>query len=84
MVFDLNLIKDLFVFLGKLVFSVLEDMVFILILKLRKNVVGEIVFIIGVGSGFGRFLVFKFVSFGFVFVFWDINKEGIEEICEMV
>lgn len=80
---DLNSTKDLFVFLGKSVFSVLEDMVFTLIPKPRKNVAGEIVLITGAGSGLGRLLALKFASLGSVLVLWDINKEGTEETCEM-
>lgn len=80
---DLNSTKDLFVFLGKSVFSVLEDMVFTLIPKPQKNVAGEIVLITGAGSGLGRLLALKFASLGSVLVLWDINKEGTEETCEM-
>uniref|UniRef100_G3TAT1 Short chain dehydrogenase/reductase family 16C member 5 n=2 Tax=Loxodonta africana TaxID=9785 RepID=G3TAT1_LOXAF len=70
-------------FLGKILFSLLETMVFSLIPKPRKNVAGEIVLVTGAGSGLGRLLALQFAQLGSVLVLWDINKEGNEQTCRM-
>ncbi|KAM9626401.1 epidermal retinol dehydrogenase 2 isoform 2-T3 [Trichechus inunguis] len=70
-------------FLGKVLFSLLETMVFSIIPKPRKNVAGEIVLITGAGSGIGRLLALQFARLGSVLVLWDINKDGNEQTCRM-
>lgn len=69
----MNLVVDIVIFFGKFLYYFLEFLVFKVIFKRKKDVFGEIVFIIGVGSGFGRLLVIYFVSYGVILVFWDIN-----------
>lgn len=80
----MDLILDIVIFWGKILRCFLEFLIYKIIFKKKKNVVGEIVFIIGVVSGFGRLMVIKFVSFGVILVLWDINEEGNIEICRLV
>ncbi|KAM4864864.1 epidermal retinol dehydrogenase 2 isoform 1-T2 [Thomomys bottae] len=80
---NLKSVKELLVFLGKSLFSVLEALVFTLIPKPRKNVAGEIVLITGAGSGLGRLLALQFARLGSVLVLWDVNAEGNEKTCQM-
>uniref|UniRef100_A0A8C0DIW9 Short chain dehydrogenase/reductase family 16C member 5 n=1 Tax=Balaenoptera musculus TaxID=9771 RepID=A0A8C0DIW9_BALMU len=75
--------KNLFVFLGKSVFALLEVMVFTFIPRPQKSVAGEIVLITGSGSGLGRLLALKFARLGSVLVLWDVSKEGNEETSKM-
>ncbi|XP_048214391.1 epidermal retinol dehydrogenase 2 [Perognathus longimembris pacificus] len=81
---NLQSVKELLIFLGKSLFSVLEALVFTLIPKPRKNVAGEIVLITGAGSGLGRLLALQFARLGSVLVLWDVNTEGNEKTCQMV
>ncbi|XP_075824154.1 epidermal retinol dehydrogenase 2 [Microtus pennsylvanicus] len=76
---NLESAKDMFVFLGKSLFSILEALLFQLISKPKKNVAGEIVLITGAGSGLGRLLALQFARLGAVLVLWDVNKEANEE-----
>lgn len=80
---NLNPAKELFIFLGKTVFAILEILFFALIPKPRKNVAGGIILIMGARSGLGRLLALKFAHLGAVPVLWDVNKEGNEETCKM-
>ncbi|MBW00328.1 Epidermal retinol dehydrogenase 2, partial [Eschrichtius robustus] len=80
---NLNSVKNLFVFLGKSVFALLEVMVFTFIPRPQKSVAGEIVLITGSGSGLGRLLALKFARLGSVLVLWDVSKEGNEETSKM-
>ncbi|XP_061027318.1 epidermal retinol dehydrogenase 2-like [Eubalaena glacialis] len=80
---NLNSVKNLFVFLGKSVFALLEVMVFTLIPRPQKSVAGEIVLITGSGSGLGRLLALKFARLGSVLVLWDVSQEGNEETSKM-
>lgn len=73
--------KDLLVFLGQSLLSLLEALIFLVIPKPRKNVAGEIVLITGSGSGIGRLLALQFARLGSVLVLWDVNKEANEETC---
>lgn len=76
---NLESAKDMFIFLGKSLFSILEALLFRLISKPKKNVAGEIVLITGAGSGLGRLLALQFARLGAVLVLWDVNKEANEE-----
>uniref|UniRef100_H0WGM5 Short chain dehydrogenase/reductase family 16C member 5 n=2 Tax=Otolemur garnettii TaxID=30611 RepID=H0WGM5_OTOGA len=76
--------KKFLIFVGKLLFTLVEAMIFGLLPKPRKNVAGEIVLITGAGSGLGRLLALQFARLGSVLVLWDINKEGNEETSRMV
>ncbi|XP_005362333.1 epidermal retinol dehydrogenase 2 isoform X1 [Microtus ochrogaster] len=76
---NLESAKNMFVFLGKSLFSILEALLFQLISKPKKNVAGEIVLITGAGSGLGRLLALQFARLGAVLVLWDVNKEANEE-----
>ncbi|XP_012864731.1 PREDICTED: epidermal retinol dehydrogenase 2 [Dipodomys ordii] len=80
---NLESMKELLIFLGKSLFSVLEALVFTLISKPQKNVAGEIVLITGSGSGLGRLLALQFARLGSVLVLWDIHTEGNEKTCQM-
>ncbi|XP_021017268.1 epidermal retinol dehydrogenase 2 isoform X2 [Mus caroli] len=75
----LESVKNLLVFLGKSLLSVLEALLFHIISKPRKNVAGEIVLITGAGSGLGRLLALQFARLGAVLVLWDVNKESNDE-----
>ncbi|XP_073924757.1 epidermal retinol dehydrogenase 2 isoform X2 [Castor canadensis] len=75
--------KELLVFLGKSLFSILEALVFTLIPKPLKNVAGEIVLITGAGSGLGRLLALQFAHLGSVLVLWDISSETNEKTGQM-
>ncbi|XP_052031382.1 epidermal retinol dehydrogenase 2 [Apodemus sylvaticus] len=75
----LESVKNLLVFLGKSLLSILEALLFHVISKPRKNVAGEIVLITGAGSGLGRLLALQFARLGSVLVLWDVNKETNEE-----
>ncbi|XP_012923503.1 epidermal retinol dehydrogenase 2 isoform X2 [Heterocephalus glaber] len=75
--------KELLVFLGKSLFSVLKALIFTFIPKPRKNVAGETVLITGSGSGLGRLLALQFARLGSVLVLWDVNTEANEETCRM-
>jgi hypothetical protein len=76
---NLESVKNLLVFLGKSLLSVLEALLFHVISKPRKNVAGEIVLITGAGSGLGRLLALQFARLGAVLVLWDVNKEANDE-----
>ncbi|XP_057646931.1 epidermal retinol dehydrogenase 2 [Chionomys nivalis] len=76
---NLESAKDMFIFLGKSLFSIVEALLFQLISKPKKNVAGEIVLITGAGSGLGRLLALQFARLGAVLVLWDVNKEANEE-----
>ncbi|CAO2581035.1 Epidermal retinol dehydrogenase 2 [Lemmus lemmus] len=76
---NLESAKDLLIFVGKTLFSILEALLFQLISKPKKNVAGEIVLITGAGSGLGRLLALQFARLGAVLVLWDVNKEANEE-----
>lgn len=76
---NLESAKDMLVFLGKSLFSILEALLFQLISKPKKNVAGEIVLITGAGSGLGRLLALQFARLGAELVLWDVNKEANEE-----
>ncbi|XP_038204193.1 epidermal retinol dehydrogenase 2 [Arvicola amphibius] len=81
---NLESAKDMFIFLGKTLFSILEALLFQLISKPKKNVAGEIVLITGAGSGLGRLLALQFARLGAVLVLWDVNKEANEESLQAV
>ncbi|XP_051015763.1 epidermal retinol dehydrogenase 2 [Acomys russatus] len=83
MSFNTESAKDLLVFLGKSLLSLLEALLFYVIPKQRKNVAGEIVLITGSGSGLGRLLALQFARLGSVLVLWDVNKEANGETCRM-
>ncbi|XP_008831293.1 epidermal retinol dehydrogenase 2 [Nannospalax galili] len=83
MSFSLESTKELLIFLGKSLFSILEALLFQVIPKPRKNVAGEIVLITGAGSGLGRLLALQFARLGSVLVLWDVNKETNEETLRM-
>lgn len=76
---NLESAKDMFIFLGKSLFSILEALLFQLISKPKKNVAGEIVLITGAGSGLGRLLALQFARLGAVLVLWDVNEEANEQ-----
>ncbi|XP_032764579.1 epidermal retinol dehydrogenase 2 [Rattus rattus] len=76
---NLESAKDLLVFLGKSLLSILEALLSHVISKPRKNVAGEVVLITGAGSGLGRLLALQFARLGSVLVLWDVNKETNEE-----
>ncbi|XP_055459522.1 epidermal retinol dehydrogenase 2 isoform X2 [Psammomys obesus] len=80
---NLESAKDLLVFLGKSLLSILEVLLSYVIPKQRKNVAGEIVLITGSGSGLGRLLALQFARLGSVLVLWDVNKEANEETCQL-
>lgn len=80
---NLESVKDMLVFLGKSLFSILEALFFQLIPKPKKNVAGEIVLITGAGSGLGRLLALQFARLGSVLVLWDVNKEANEETLQV-
>ncbi|KAM5281076.1 epidermal retinol dehydrogenase 2 [Ctenodactylus gundi] len=75
--------KELLLFLGKSLLSVLEALVFTVISRPRKNVAGEIVLITGSGSGLGRLLALQFARLGSVLVLWDVNAEANEKTRQM-
>lgn len=80
---NLESAKELLIFLGKSLFSILEALVFNVIPQPRKNVAGEIVLITGAGNGLGRLLALQFARLGSVLVLWDLNQEANEETRQM-
>ncbi|XP_058384721.1 short-chain dehydrogenase/reductase family 16C member 6-like [Diceros bicornis minor] len=79
----MNVILDTGILLGRFLYYLLESVVYKIIPKGKKNIVGEIVLITGAGSGLGRLMAIKFASLGANLVLWDINQDGNMETCRL-
>ncbi|XP_074058971.1 epidermal retinol dehydrogenase 2 [Macrotis lagotis] len=80
---NMKALKEILIFGGKFIFSLLEALVYLVIPKPKKNVAGEIVLITGAGSGLGRLLALRFAHLGAIIILWDINTEANQETCEL-
>ncbi|XP_004435815.1 PREDICTED: short-chain dehydrogenase/reductase family 16C member 6-like [Ceratotherium simum simum] len=79
----MNVILDTGILLGRFLYYLLESVVYKIIPKGKKSIVGEIVLITGAGSGLGRLMAIKFASLGANLVLWDINQDGNMETCRL-
>ena len=75
---------DLVLLLGKLIFSVLEEVFRLLVPRAEKDVRGEVAVVTGAGHGIGREFSTQLVKLGVRVACWDINKEGAEETADLV
>ncbi|XP_054841260.1 epidermal retinol dehydrogenase 2-like isoform X2 [Eublepharis macularius] len=79
----MNFFLETLIFLGKLLYLMLESFLLLFIPVRKKSVAGEIVLITGSGSGIGRLMALKFAKLGATLVLWDINQEGNKETARL-
>ena len=80
----LSLVGDTLLLLLRLVWSVLEEVVRLVLPRPEKEVRGEVAVVTGAGHGIGRELALKLVSLGVRVACWDINQAGAEETLKMM
>ncbi|XP_074058441.1 short-chain dehydrogenase/reductase family 16C member 6-like [Macrotis lagotis] len=75
----MTVVKETALFLGKFLYYFMESLIFHIIPRPKKRVVGEIVLITGAGSGLGRLLALKFIHLRAIVVILDINQKSLDE-----
>ncbi|GAB1289907.1 17-beta-hydroxysteroid dehydrogenase 13 [Apodemus speciosus] len=75
----MNLVLELVLLVGIIIYSYLESLVKFFIPRRRKSVAGQTVLITGAGHGIGRLTAYEFAKRKSRLVLWDINKHGVEE-----
>jgi len=80
----LSLLVDTVLLLLKVLWSVLEEVVRLVVPRPEKDVRGEVAVITGAGHGIGRELALKLVRLGVRVACWDINLAGAEETLRMM
>lgn len=70
----MNLILELLLLVGIIIYSYLESLVKFFIPQRRKSVAGQTVLITGAGHGIGRLTAYEFAKQKSRLVLWDISK----------
>lgn len=70
----MNLVLELVLLVGIIIYSYLEALVKFFIPRRRKSVAGQTVLITGAGHGIGRLTAYEFAKRKSRLVLWDINK----------
>ncbi|XP_015518483.2 epidermal retinol dehydrogenase 2 isoform X1 [Neodiprion pinetum] len=75
---------DIFLFLVKVTYFIVEGTFRIFFPVEEKSVAGEIVLITGAGHGIGRELALQYASLGAKIVCWDLNEKSNNETAEEI